>query len=159
MKYITDIMHEYSQMTDEELATHLSQQAHTNKKIKYAFIRDFQERSLAKRYLKALDEIIRGFEKSKELCYNTYVKMVENDLNSDESLTYLLSIKHYEVCLAFYIDDYNTVVDLLSEFTSYLNSGHFFEILLMGMTRHEDEMYDHRYARFVDTTEEEMDEE
>ena len=60
MKYITDIMHEYSQMTDEELATHLSQQAHANKKIKYAFIRDFQERNLAKRYLKALDEIINN---------------------------------------------------------------------------------------------------
>lgn len=148
MTYITDAILKLQSMNMDELSKHLSARAHKNEVIKYAFIRTTAEYRLTKDFIKALNEIIKGYRITREACYRSYVDKVKQGTNLDADLSLLLSVKHYDRCIEFYTEEVYQLIDLLDEFKTYITNGHILKWIFAAIDRTEEEMFDHRLKFF-----------
>ena len=129
-----------SKKTTDELFQDLILKALEGKQSDFEFIRTYDGLQVAKLYKRGVKRVVKVFNSLKKSLLHDYLHQVMTDEQSIESL---MAIKQFEKCAQFYKNEFKVAKDMISEFKTYVFSGHILQTILGG-TRPDRECVDYR---------------
>ena len=118
----------------------LMEKAMKGENNEFEFIKNLQERSVAKTLLHGTKLIVRHFrllEKSSEAVYN---ELIKEGKQSPDALLWCMQFKQ---CVKFYQKEADILKDMLKEYHAYVFGGNVIKTLL-GINRRKEELVDYR---------------
>lgn len=111
------------------------------KQSDFQFIRTLEEAKLVRLYKLGTNKVIKVFKQLHKTLAETYAKDV---LAGKQKVEMLMSIKQFEVCHDYYKKEHDIAKDMLSEYKTYVSSGHIFDQLVFNGVRPEEDCVDFR---------------
>ena len=103
----------------------------------FEFIRSYQMLKVAKMYKRGVKNVIKIF---KGLVGELLTKYVEDE---DKNIEILMAMKQFNDCVKYYEKEYAIAKDMISEYRTYVFSGHIFNTII-GIPRPDHECVDYR---------------
>ena len=111
------------------------------KQSDFEFIRTYEACKTARLYKSSVKRVFKAFKTLYKKLMKTYAKDI---LTGEQKLEMLMSMKQFEICYDYYKKECEIAKDMLSEYRSYLSSGHIFDQLVLNNVRPDDECVDYR---------------
>lgn len=124
----------------EEMFTELVKKALTSKQSDFKFLTCWQDRIIAKEYIKGLFTTIEFFNNLINTSTKLYLEQIKT---GTQDLGLILSIKQFHQCVQYYQKERAIAEDMLAEYRSYIWGGHVWDTLV-GNIRKEEDMVDYR---------------
>ena len=119
----------------------LVKKALKGKQSDFEFIRTYEMCKVARYYKISVKRVSKTFKTLYKKLMKTYAKDI---LTGEQKLEMLMSMKQFEICYDYYKKEYELAKDMLSEYRTYLTSGHIFDQLVLNSARPDDECVDYR---------------
>lgn len=122
----------------------LVKKAFEGKQSDFEFIRNFemiQTARLYKRGVKKVSDVFASLAKGLLRQYSEQIKLGKQDIEA------LLAAKQFEICRDYYKKEFETAKDMLSEYRTYMFSGHILDTIF-GRYRPDEECVDYRTLPF-----------
>ena len=111
------------------------------KQSKFTFLRNLKMRKLAIEYKRDTKKAVKLFNNLSSGLIKQYAEKINLGIQDVETL---LAAKQFDMCKQYYINENKLAKDMLSEYRTYLFSGHIFDQLIMNATRPDEECVDYR---------------
>ena len=125
----------------KEFFGELVKKALKGKQSDFEFIRTYEVCKTARLYKSSVKRVFKAFKTLYKKLMKTYAKDI---LTGEQKLEMLMSMKQFEICYDYYKKECEIAKDMLSEYRSYLSSGHIFDQLVLNNVRPDDECVDYR---------------
>jgi len=125
----------------DEFFKQLVDKALSGEHSKFEFIRDLNMRKTARLYRNSTKKVAELFDSLVQKLIKQYSEQV---LGSIQSVELLLIMKQFEKCRDYYLKEKDIAKDMLSEFRTYLFSGHLFDQYVLAAYRPDYECVDYR---------------
>ena len=127
-------------MTEQELLNEILEYAESNDPVTFKLIQTEKEYFSLRSYRRTVKLIINSLRSGNKKLLKGYCKEVEQ---GTASIQKLLAYRKIVNIINVYNRDLVTINDMLDEYETYLISGNLADLLL-GETRPDDKLYDHR---------------
>jgi len=118
----------------------LVKKALEGKQSNFEFIRSYGMLSVARLYRKGTKRVAKVFKNLCKEILDNYSKLIITD---EQKIDMLLAYKQFESCRDYYLKEYAIAKDMISEYRTYVFSGHILE-MLSGGYRSDYECVDYR---------------
>ena len=125
----------------KEIFSELVKKALKGKQSDFEFIRTYEMCKTARYYKISVKKVSKVFKTLYKKLMKTYAKDIMTD---EQKLEMLMSMKQFEICYDYYKKEYELAKDMLSEYRTYLSSGHIFDQLVCNGIRSDDDCVDYR---------------
>jgi flagellin-specific chaperone FliS len=113
----------------KEFFTELVKKALTEDNSKFEFIRNLEMLHVAKFYRSSIRKVIKIFKDLVKGLTKEYADQISDD---KQSLDVIMAIKQFDACLAYYKKELRIAKDMISEYKTYVFSGHILNTLFGG---------------------------
>lgn len=124
----------------KEFFAELVKKALTEDNSKFEFIRNLEMLRVAKLYRSSIRKVIKVFKNLVKSLTKEYADQISDD---KQSLEVIMAIKQFDACLAYYKKELRIAKDMISEYKTYVFSGHILDTLF-GSYRPDCECIDYR---------------
>ena len=118
----------------------LVKKALEGKQSNFEFIRSYEMLKVARLYRTGTKKVYKVFKDLHKALLEAYAKDVVTD---SQKLEVLMSIKQFEICFEYYKKENAIAKDMISEYKTYVFSGHILDTMLGGY-RPDSECVDYR---------------
>ena len=118
----------------------LVKKALEGKQSNFEFIRSYEMLKVAQLYRTGTKKVFKVFKSLRKALLEAYAKDVITDTQKIEML---MSIKQFEICYAYYKKEHAIAKDMISEYKTYVFSGHILNTMFGGY-RPDNECVDYR---------------
>ena len=108
----------------------LVKKALTGKQSDFEFIRNYGMLSVARLYRRGVKRVAKVFS---NLCKDIITEYSESILTDTQKVDLLLAYKQFEECRDYYLKEYAIAKDMISEYGTYVRSGHLLQMLFGGV--------------------------
>jgi len=119
----------------------LVKKALEGKQSNFEFIRDLEMLKVARLYKIGTRKVFRVFKSLHKALIKVYAKDV---LTDEQKLEMIMSIKQFEICCEYYKKECAIAKDMISEYKTYVFSGHILAQLFFNGVRPDNECVDYR---------------
>jgi len=134
-------MGQFDFSSSEELFKSLIDRALTQKNSNFEFIRNTDMLRAARLYKSGIKKVSKMFNNLVKELIAKHANQVRHGTATVETL---LAILQFENCRDFYKKEIAIAKDMLSEYRTYVFSGHIFDQFVCGFTRPDNECVDYR---------------
>lgn len=113
----------------KEFFTELVKKALTEDNSKFEFIRNLEMLRVARFYRSSIRKVIKIFKELIKGLTKEYADQISGD---KQSLEVIMAIKQFDACLAYYKKELRIAKDMISEYKTYVFSGHILNTLFGG---------------------------
>ena len=113
----------------KEFFTELAKKALTEDNSKFEFIRNLEMLHAAKLYRSSIRKVIKIFKDLVKGLTKEYADQISDD---KQSLEVIMAIKQFDACLAYYKKELRIAKDMISEYRTYVMSGHILNTMFGG---------------------------
>lgn len=107
----------------------LVKKALEGKQSNFEFIRNLEMLHVAKLYRSSIRKVIKIFKDLVKSLTKEYADQISDD---KQSLEVIMAIKQFDTCLAYYKKELRIAKDMISEYKTYVFSGHVLDALFGG---------------------------
>lgn len=119
----------------------LVKKALEGKQSDFEFIRSYEMLKVARLYKKGTKKVHKLFNSLVKSILDAYAKSI---LTDEQKIEALLSVKQFEACAKYYENECAIAKDMLSEYRTYVLSGHIMEQFFFCGVRPDNECVDYR---------------
>jgi hypothetical protein len=113
----------------KEFFNGLVAKALTDENSKFEFIRNLDMLRVTRFYKSSVKKVVKIFKDLVNGLTRDYAKQIYND---KQALEVIMSIKQFEACRDYYQKEYAVAKDMISEYKTYVFSGHILNTVLGG---------------------------
>lgn len=124
-----------------ELVNHALQ----NKNSEFEFIRNWNMCKISRMYKRGTKRVAKVFDGLAKKLVKEYAAKIHKG-NAD--IETLIAIKQFIVCRDFYLKENAIAKDMMSEYRTYVFSGHILDQFIFNIGRRDDELTDYRKLPF-----------
>lgn len=131
---------DFDKKTTDELFKELVLKALEGKQSNFEFIRSYGMLRIARMYKHGVSKVAKMFKNLEKELIKSYTSLIAS---GEDDLEIIMSIKQFNACAEYYKKERALVKDMISEFRTYVMSGHILQTLLGGV-RPDHECVDYR---------------
>jgi len=122
-------MEEFDLTDPQKFFAELVKKALEGKQSNFEFIRSYDMLKVARLYRKGTAKVCKVFKGLVKSILDAYAKSIFTD---EQKIEALMSAKQFEVCAEYYKKEHAIAKDMISEYKTYVMSGHILDTLLGG---------------------------
>ena len=131
---------EFNEKDKDEIFKNLVEKALRGEQSPFEFIRSYNMLSVARAYRSGVKKVAKIFASLEKSLLKTYQLQIADGSQNIETLAAAIQFRK---CKEYYTKEFKIAKDMISEFRTYVFSGHIIQTMLGGM-RPEEECVDYR---------------